>query len=193
MNECVWKDFLENEFKQEYFRSLSAFLKEEYRTRTIYPVREDVFNAFEYTPYETCKVVILGQDPYHEPNQAHGLCFSVKPGIEIPPSLENIYKEFEEYINDEASNFVVDEIYAGGELDKEKYLNEFDNFITFNLRENDINEYDFDFNESTDSRKLNEFNNNRFSKVVDKNIFLEFLVKILRISICSSLGISSVK
>ena len=93
MNECVWKDFLENEFKQEYFQSLSAFLKEEYKTKIIYPAREDVFNAFEYTPYETCKVVILGQDPYHEPNQAHGLCFSVRKGVALPPSLRNIYAE----------------------------------------------------------------------------------------------------
>ncbi|MBR5004385.1 MAG: uracil-DNA glycosylase, partial [Erysipelotrichaceae bacterium] len=93
MNECVWKDFLESEFKQDYFQSLSAFLKGEYRTKTIYPVREDVFNAFEYTPYETCKVVILGQDPYHEPNQAHGLCFSVRKGVALPPSLRNIYAE----------------------------------------------------------------------------------------------------
>ena len=93
MNECVWKDFLDSEFKQEYFQSLSAFLREEYRTKTIYPVREDVFNAFEYTPYETCKVVILGQDPYHEPNQAHGLCFSVRKGVALPPSLRNIYAE----------------------------------------------------------------------------------------------------
>ena len=93
MNECVWKNFLESEFKQEYFQSLSAFLKEEYKTKTIYPAREDVFNAFEYTPYETCKVVILGQDPYHEPNQAHGLCFSVRKGVALPPSLRNIYAE----------------------------------------------------------------------------------------------------
>ena len=95
MNECVWKDFLESEFKQEYFQSLSAFLREEYRTKTIYPVREDVFNAFEYTPYETCKVVILGQDPYHEPGQAHGLSFSVCDGVQFPPSLINIFKEIQ--------------------------------------------------------------------------------------------------
>ncbi|MBP3398830.1 MAG: uracil-DNA glycosylase [Erysipelotrichaceae bacterium] len=93
MNECVWKDFLQSEFQKDYFKSLSAFLKEEYRTKTIYPAREDVFNAFEYTAYETCKVVILGQDPYHEPNQAHGLCFSVRKGVDIPPSLRNIYAE----------------------------------------------------------------------------------------------------
>ena len=95
MNDCIWKDFLVNEFKQDYFLSLSSFLKEEYRTKTIYPLREDVFNAFEYTSYETCKVVILGQDPYHEPNQAHGLCFSVQKGVEIPPSLKNIYAELQ--------------------------------------------------------------------------------------------------
>ncbi len=95
MNDCIWKDFLQSEFKQDYFVSLSAFLKEEYRTKTIYPPKADVFNAFEYTSYETCKVVILGQDPYHEPNQAHGLCFSVRKGVDIPPSLKNIYAELE--------------------------------------------------------------------------------------------------
>lgn len=88
-----WEDFLKREFKEDYFIQLSDFLKEAYSTRTIYPKRDDVFNAFAYTKYEELKVVIIGQDPYHQPHQAHGLCFSVNPGITIPPSLKNIYKE----------------------------------------------------------------------------------------------------
>jgi len=88
-----WEDFLKKEFKEEYFIQLSEFLKEVYSTHIIYPKREDVFNAFAYSKYEEMKVVIIGQDPYHQPNQAHGLCFSVNPGIPLPPSLRNIYKE----------------------------------------------------------------------------------------------------
>lgn len=88
-----WEEFLKKEFKEEYFIQLSEFLKEAYSTRTIYPKREDVFNAFAYTKYEDMKVVIIGQDPYHQANQAHGLCFSVNPGIPLPPSLRNIFKE----------------------------------------------------------------------------------------------------
>lgn len=88
-----WEDFLKKEFKEEYLIQLSEFLKEVYSMRTIYPKREDVFNAFAYSKYEEMKVVIIGQDPYHQPNQAHGLCFSVSPGIPLPPSLRNIYKE----------------------------------------------------------------------------------------------------
>jgi len=93
-----WEDFLNKEFKEEYFIRLSAFLKEAYSTCIVYPKREDVFSAFAYTKYEDMKVVIIGQDPYHQPNQAHGLCFSVNPGISIPPSLRNIYKELNEDI-----------------------------------------------------------------------------------------------
>lgn len=88
-----WEDFLKNEFKKEYFIELSHFLKEVYSSRVIYPKREDVFNAFAYTKYEDMKVVLLGQDPYHQPQQAHGLCFSVNPECPLPPSLRNIYKE----------------------------------------------------------------------------------------------------
>ncbi|HET6784994.1 MAG TPA: uracil-DNA glycosylase, partial [Erysipelotrichaceae bacterium] len=88
-----WENFLKREFKEDYFIQLSDFLKEAYLTRTIYPKRDDVFNAFAYAKYEELKVVIIGQDPYHQPQQAHGLCFSVNPGIMIPPSLKNIYKE----------------------------------------------------------------------------------------------------
>ena len=90
-----WDTILGNEFKKEYFLKLQAFLEEEYATQTIYPPREDVFNALKYSSFKDTKVVILGQDPYHEPGQAHGLCFSVNKGVKIPPSLVNIYKEIE--------------------------------------------------------------------------------------------------
>jgi len=88
-----WKDLLKEEFKKDYFLKLKAFLEEEYSTQTIYPEVKDLFNALNYTSYEDVKVVILGQDPYHGPQQAHGLSFSVKPGVATPPSLLNIYKE----------------------------------------------------------------------------------------------------
>lgn len=90
-----WKDLLEEEFKKEYYLKIREFLKKEYKTKTIYPDMYDIFNALHYTPYKDVKVVILGQDPYHGPNQAHGLSFSVKPGVPIPPSLMNIYKELQ--------------------------------------------------------------------------------------------------
>ena len=88
-----WKDLLDDEFNKEYYQTLRSFLTTEYRTRTIYPDKYDIFNALHFTPYKDIKVVILGQDPYHGPGQAHGLSFSVNPGIKIPPSLLNIYKE----------------------------------------------------------------------------------------------------
>ena len=88
-----WKYVLNEEFEKEYYKNLRKFLVEEYRTKTIYPDMYDIFNALHYTDYDDVKVVILGQDPYHGPNQAHGLSFSVKPGIKAPPSLMNIYKE----------------------------------------------------------------------------------------------------
>lgn len=88
-----WHDYLAAEFEKEYYRKLRQFLIQEYRTRTIYPDMYDIFNALHYTSYKDTKVVILGQDPYHGPNQAHGLCFSVKPGVQPPPSLQNIFKE----------------------------------------------------------------------------------------------------
>ena len=96
MQENRWTPFLKEEFKKEYFLTLSEFLKVEYATKKIYPKKEHVFNAFAFTPYDDVKVVILGQDPYHQPHQAHGLCFSVNKGIDIPPSLKNIYKELNE-------------------------------------------------------------------------------------------------
>lgn len=88
-----WTELLKDEFKKEYYLNLREFLKEEYDTQTIYPPKEDIFNALKFTSYESVKVVILGQDPYHGKGQSHGLSFSVKKGVRIPPSLRNIYKE----------------------------------------------------------------------------------------------------
>ena len=91
--EKSWKEQLASEFEKPYFRELTDFVRQEYATRTIYPKGSLIFNAFDKTPFERVKVVILGQDPYHEPGQAHGLCFSVNEGVALPPSLQNIYKE----------------------------------------------------------------------------------------------------
>lgn len=91
-----WWPFLQNEWKQPYFQQLSKFLHEQYATKVIFPPKDKVFSAFETCDLDDVKVVILGQDPYHEVNQAHGMCFSVNPGIPIPPSLNNIYKELHE-------------------------------------------------------------------------------------------------
>lgn len=88
-----WKDALAQEFRQDYYKKLYSFVKEEYNTYQVYPESGDLLNALHFTSLKDTKVVILGQDPYHEPGQAHGLCFSVKPGVAIPPSLVNIYKE----------------------------------------------------------------------------------------------------
>lgn len=88
-----WLDALQGEFKKPYYHSLFKTINEEYKTRQIFPPADDVFNAFHFTPLNEVKVVILGQDPYHNQGQAHGLCFSVKKGVEIPPSLVNIYQE----------------------------------------------------------------------------------------------------
>lgn len=88
-----WQNILSREFDKEYFVQMNDFLDSEYKSKEIFPPREQIFNAFNYTTYEGCKVVMLGQDPYHDLNQAHGLCFSVQKGVKIPPSLRNIYKE----------------------------------------------------------------------------------------------------
>ena len=88
-----WDEKLKDEFTKDYYLQLREFLKQEYATRVIYPDMHDIFNALKATSYEDVKVVILGQDPYHEPGQAHGMCFSVKPGVPVPPSLQNMYKE----------------------------------------------------------------------------------------------------
>jgi uracil-DNA glycosylase len=94
-----WHELLNAEFQKDYYLQLRQFLIKEYQTKTIYPDKYDIFNALHYTPYSSVKVIILGQDPYHGPNQAHGLSFSVKPGIDIPPSLFNIYKELNTDLN----------------------------------------------------------------------------------------------
>lgn len=88
-----WLEALKEEFRQPYYKKLFQTVNEEYRARQIFPPADDIFNAFHLTPLHEVKVVILGQDPYHGTGQAHGLCFSVRPGVEIPPSLVNIYKE----------------------------------------------------------------------------------------------------
>lgn len=88
-----WKAKLKDEFDEPYFQVLTAFIKEEYRTRQIFPPGNKIFNAFDLCPFDKVKVVIIGQDPYHNIGQAHGLCFSVMDGTEFPPSLINIFKE----------------------------------------------------------------------------------------------------
>ncbi len=90
-----WQEFLDNEFKKPYFIKLKAFIDQEYQMKTIFPIKEEIFNAFELCPFNKTKVIILGQDPYHNFNQAHGLAFSVLKGNKIPPSLRNIYKELQ--------------------------------------------------------------------------------------------------
>lgn len=93
-----WLEPLKGEFGKPYYAKLYKTIKEEYQTRQIFPPANDIFNAYEYTPLSDVKVLILGQDPYHDVGQAHGLCFSVNPGIDIPPSLVNIYKELNDDI-----------------------------------------------------------------------------------------------
>ncbi len=88
-----WDEILEGEFEKEYYLKLRGFLAREYREKTIFPDMYDIFNALKLTPYKDVKAVVLGQDPYHGEGQAHGLCFSVKKGVEPPPSLKNIFKE----------------------------------------------------------------------------------------------------
>jgi len=94
--EQSWKEQLAPEFSKPYFKTLTDFVRKEYETTRIYPKGSQIFNAFEKTAFNKVKVVILGQDPYHEPGQAHGLCFSVNDGIALPPSLQNIYKELQD-------------------------------------------------------------------------------------------------
>ncbi len=102
-----WAEALKGEFSKEYYRNLYEKVRNEYRTCRVYPPSSDLFNAFHYTPLENVKVVILGQDPYHEEGQAHGLCFSVKQDIEIPPSLQNIYQE----LHDDVGTYIPDNGY----------------------------------------------------------------------------------
>lgn len=88
-----WDSILKEEYEKDYFKKLMNDIREEYKNHIVYPKASDVFNAFKYTDYDEIKVVIIGQDPYHGENEAHGLSFSVKPGIKKPPSLQNIFKE----------------------------------------------------------------------------------------------------
>lgn len=90
-----WDSLLKDEWNKPYYKDLEKFLEDEYQKSNIYPNKEDIFNAFRLTDYKDVKVVIIGQDPYHEPNQAHGLAFSVLEGVKLPKSLQNIYKEIE--------------------------------------------------------------------------------------------------
>lgn len=93
--EPSWQQRLQPEFDKPYFEKLTAFVRHEYATKTVYPPGRQIFAAFDACPFDRVKVVILGQDPYHEPNQAHGLCFSVNDHVPFPPSLQNIFKEIE--------------------------------------------------------------------------------------------------
>ncbi len=99
-----WDDFLNEQFNQDYFKKLSSFLTQEYLHKTIYPPKVEVFSSFYFTDLDKVKVVILGQDPYHQENQACGLAFAVKPNVALPPSLINIYKEIEDDLNVKMSN-----------------------------------------------------------------------------------------
>ena len=98
-----WKEVLMNEFEKDYFKKLTEFVQNEYNTKTIYPPQSEIFSAFDFTPFENVKVVILGQDPYHGEGQANGLSFSVADGIKLPPSLRNIYKELKDDVGIEIS------------------------------------------------------------------------------------------
>ena len=99
--ESSWFNLLNDEFEKNYFIQLRKFIRSEYQTKTIFPPAKYIFNAFDLTPVEKVKVVIIGQDPYHGPNQAHGLAYSVLKYVKIPPSLKNIYKE----MNNDLINF----------------------------------------------------------------------------------------
>src|SRR3989338_848468 len=96
-----WKKILESEFSKAYFEQLTKFVKEEYKKGVVYPAPKNIFRAFDLCPFDKVKVVILGQDPYHGPKQANGLCFAVGEGVDLPPSLQNIYKEVESDIGNE--------------------------------------------------------------------------------------------
>ncbi len=96
MIENDWLEALGEEFRKPYYKELYEFVKQEYNTTEVFPPAEEIFNAFHFTPLSEVKVVIIGQDPYHNIGQAHGLCFSVKPEVDIPPSLVNIYQELHE-------------------------------------------------------------------------------------------------
>ncbi len=99
-----WKSLLADEFEKEYFIKLTDFVRNEYKSRKIYPAAKNIFNAFDHCAFNNLKIVILGQDPYHGPGQAHGLCFSVNDGVDFPPSLRNIFKELKSDVGKEIPN-----------------------------------------------------------------------------------------
>ena len=99
-----WKKALQEEFGQEYFKKLREFVKSEYQHAIVYPPPKNIFRAFELCPFDKVEVVILGQDPYHGPRQANGLCFAVSEGVQLPPSLQNIYKEIESDLGEKLKN-----------------------------------------------------------------------------------------
>ncbi|MEK7509503.1 MAG: uracil-DNA glycosylase, partial [Patescibacteria group bacterium] len=98
-----WKEKLEEEFEKPYFKELTDFVRDEYQITTVYPEPKNIFRAFDLCPFDDVKVVILGQDPYHGPKQANGLCFAVNPEVRPPPSLQNIFKEIEDDLGHEVS------------------------------------------------------------------------------------------
>lgn len=103
-----WDEILKEDFDSDSYRRLRVFLADEYRRHVVYPDMHDIFNALKATPYEDVKVVLLGQDPYHNPGQAHGMCFSVKPGVDAPPSLVNVFKEIKSDVGiDNVSPYLV--------------------------------------------------------------------------------------
>lgn len=110
-----WKKVLQEEFHKEYFVKLTSFVKEEYAKGGVYPPPKNIFRAFDLTPFEKAKVVILGQDPYHGPGQANGLCFAVGDGVALPPSLQNIYKELG---NDLGENYRGSTLMKTGDLER---------------------------------------------------------------------------
>ena len=113
MIEGDWLEAVGGEFKKPYYKNLYEFVKNEYSTHVVYPPSEDIFNALHFTPLKDVKVLILGQDPYHEPGQAHGLSFSVLPGkADTPPSLQNIYKE----LNDDLGCYLITDILRNGPI-----------------------------------------------------------------------------
>ena len=102
--EQSWKEKLEGEFEQEYFKELTSFVKKEYKEGVVYPAPKNIFRAFDLCPFDKVKVVILGQDPYHGEGQANGLCFAVNDGVALPPSLQNIFKEIESDLGKSLAN-----------------------------------------------------------------------------------------
>lgn len=107
MIENGWLEVLKDEFSKPYYKSLYEYILDEYSNHVVFPPSKDIFNAFKYTDVDNVKVVLLGQDPYHEPGQAHGMSFSVMPGVKTPPSLQNMYKE----LQDELGTYIPDNGY----------------------------------------------------------------------------------